>query len=164
MMGQATVPMVIRMPGGSGTGAAAQHCRAAEALLRRKVLEGQAGQRWIEGAIRDHQVRGRASAAALCCAPPLLRFRWRWESADASPRSTTQAVCQNLWQPLVSLAAAWSRAKEAPLRATAGQLYRCLFVGVDSTAHRQEVLQVGVRAGWVLLKGGRADQPRQHCP
>jgi hypothetical protein len=36
---------------------APQHARAAEALLRRKVLEGQAGARWLEGAVWDHQVR-----------------------------------------------------------------------------------------------------------
>ncbi|KIZ01502.1 hypothetical protein MNEG_6459 [Monoraphidium neglectum] len=85
---------------------APQHARAAEALLRRKVLEGQAGARWLEGAVWDHQ-----------------------------------AVVQDLWQPFLGLAAAWSRAKEPQLRVAAGQLYRCLFVRVDSTPHRQEVLQ-----------------------
>ncbi|KAI8476445.1 MAG: Fanconi anaemia protein FancD2 nuclease-domain-containing protein [Monoraphidium minutum] len=91
---------------GGGGGAAGQQARAAEAVLRRKVLEGQAGARWLEGAVMGHQ-----------------------------------AVAQDLWQPLAALAAAWSRAREAPLRGSAGQLYRCLFVGVDSTPHRQEVLQ-----------------------
>jgi len=52
-----------------------------------------------------------------------------------------QAIAQDLWQPLTALAALWSRAKEPPIRAAAALLYRCLFVGVDSTPHRQEVLQ-----------------------
>lgn len=61
-----------------------------------------------------------------------------------------QAVAQDLWQPLTALAAHWSRARDAPVRGAAGQLYRCLFVGVDSTAHRQEVLQV--RPAWANFR------------
>lgn len=49
--------------GATGGGAAAQHARAAEASLRRKILEGHAGGRWMEAAIRDHQVRGGAVRA-----------------------------------------------------------------------------------------------------
>ncbi|GBF89136.1 hypothetical protein Rsub_01853 [Raphidocelis subcapitata] len=91
---------------GPAGGAGVQRARAAEQCLRKKLLEGQATARWIEGAVRDHN-----------------------------------AVAQDLWQPLSALAALWARAREAPLRAAAAQLYRCLFACVDSTPHRQEVLQ-----------------------
>ena len=64
-----------------------------------------------------------------------------------------QAVAQDLWQPLSSLAALWSRAKDTPLRSAARQLYCCLFVGVDSTPHRQEVLQVRVTENVTALTG-----------
>jgi hypothetical protein len=40
-----------------GGGAGAHHARAAEACLKRKLLERQAGPRWIEGAIHNHHVR-----------------------------------------------------------------------------------------------------------
>jgi hypothetical protein len=70
-----------------------------------------------------------------------------------------QAVAQDLWQPFSALAAQWSRAREAPIRKAAAQLYRCLFVGVDSTAHRQEVLQVGWPRASPAGVGGPSNKP-----
>jgi hypothetical protein len=120
-------------PGGGGNAAA----RGAEALLRRKLLEGRANLRWIETGVKDHQVRWELAFALLagmlsCGCSHSMHRNCR----------APQAVAQELWQPLTALAAAWSRAREAPVRLAAGRLYRALFVAVDSTLHRQEVLQV----------------------
>jgi hypothetical protein len=52
--------------GGAAAGVGAQRARAAEQCLRRKLLEGHAGTRWIEGAVRDHGVRLH-SRVFLCC-------------------------------------------------------------------------------------------------
>jgi hypothetical protein len=76
----------------------------------------------------------RLRCCVVPCSMPLARV--------ANVKPSSQAVVQDLWQPFLGLAAAWSRAKEPQLRVAAGQLYRCLFVRVDSTPHRQEVLQV----------------------
>eukprot|EP00878_Enallax_costatus_P024090 GHUV01025681.1.p1 GENE.GHUV01025681.1~~GHUV01025681.1.p1 ORF type:complete len:600 (+),score=218.23 GHUV01025681.1:550-2349(+) len=80
--------------------------KAAEACLKKKLVDGHATSAWLSRSLHGYQ-----------------------------------ASYRDLWPSLLSLAEFWSRARETPLTTASVHLYVDLFVGVDSSQERQQVLQ-----------------------